>query len=88
MAGSKLGVINHTLLTGEFLQSAGLQSLGVVLNHPLDDSSPAVQTNETVLRRLLNTRLFVVPRSTDDHPDRDEAVFRELAMHILTTMAK
>ncbi len=34
VAGSKLGVINHTLLTLEYLKSAGLSVLGCVLNHP------------------------------------------------------
>ena len=87
VAGSKLGVINHTLLTLAYLQNAGLRSLGVVLNHPIEDSSPAVQTNEAVLRTLLKTRLFVVARSTDDNPSRDDSIFRELASHILTSMA-
>ena len=87
VAGSKLGVLNHILLTLEYLRSAGLQSLGVVLNHPEDDPSPAVRTNEGALRKLVNGRLFLLPRSSDGRPRSADPVFQDLASHILAQLA-
>lgn len=87
VAASKLGVINHTLLTLEYLRSSGLKSLGVVLNHPWEDPSPAVQTNAATLRKLVNTRVFVLPRSPAGYLNPDEPVFQEMASHILTLLA-
>ncbi|MBI2819849.1 MAG: dethiobiotin synthase [Acidobacteria bacterium] len=87
VAASKLGVINHTLLTLEYLRSSGLKSLGVVLNHPLEDPSPAVQTNAATLRKLANTRVFVLPRSPAGYPNPDEPTFQEMASHILTLLS-
>ena len=88
VAGSKLGVINHTLLTLEYLRGAGLDALGVVLNHPVDDHSSAVQSNETALRKLASTRVFVLPWSPTGHPHPDEPVVRELASHILAVLER
>ncbi|MBI3933116.1 MAG: dethiobiotin synthase [Acidobacteria bacterium] len=85
VASSKLGVINHTLLTLEFLRASGVEVLGVILNHLSDDPSPAVQTNEDSLRKLIHTRLFVLPRASDGQPSLDDPVFRDLASHILTS---
>ncbi|OFV95550.1 MAG: dethiobiotin synthase [Acidobacteria bacterium RIFCSPLOWO2_02_FULL_60_20] len=86
VAASKLGVINHTLLTLEYLHVAGLPVLGVVLNHPGNDQSPAIQTNEKALRKLVNTRLFVLPRLPGNHPNPDDPLFQELAAHILASL--
>jgi dethiobiotin synthetase len=86
VAGSKLGVINHTRLTLEYVASSGLQPLGVVLNHPWDDHSPAVQTNGATLRSLANTPLFILPRTADGRPNPGDAVFQELASHILASL--
>jgi dethiobiotin synthetase len=86
VAGSKLGVINHTLLTVEYLRGAGLELLGVVLNHPVEDHSAAVETNEGNLRKLVNAPLFLLPRCTEVHPHPDEPVFQELASHVLSAL--
>jgi dethiobiotin synthetase len=87
VAASRLGVINHTRLTLEYLRGAGLQLLGVVLNHPSDDESPAVRRNETTLRKLVNTRLFVVKRSCSGAPDTADAVFTDIAAHVAASLA-
>ncbi len=85
VSGSKLGVINHTLLTVEFLRSAGLQILACVLNHPYDKDGPAVETNAAALRQLAGVPLSVLPRMPSDsvagHP-----LFAELAAHCLAAL--
>ena len=58
--GSKLGAINHTLLTLELLRSAGLTTVACVLNHPDREMDSAVATNEHTLRRLVRVPLYVV----------------------------
>ena len=69
VAGSKLGVINHTLLTLDYLRAAGLPVLGCVLNHPYPGNQAehvaAVETNAGTLRRLAGAEVFVLPRETD-----------------------
>lgn len=88
VAASKLGVINHTLLTLEYLRGAGLPVLGVVLNHLTEDRTPAVQTNEEALRKLVNTRLFMLQRLPGNHPIPDDPLFQELTAHILASLIK
>jgi dethiobiotin synthetase len=85
VAGSKLGVINHTLLTLEFARSASLAVLGCVLNHPYAGQGPAVATNAEALRRLVSTRLFVIPSLSDGAGPRQQAIFDELATHLLSS---
>lgn len=62
VAASKLGVLNHTLLTLQFLKNAGLQVLGCVLNHCSDERSPAIETNENALRKLSRVPVYVLQR--------------------------
>jgi dethiobiotin synthetase len=77
--GSKLGAINHTRLTLEFLRTAGLGVLACVLNHPDPETGAATATNERTLRRLLHVSLHVVPHQTTGMPPWDDAAFDTLA---------
>jgi dethiobiotin synthetase len=88
VAGSKLGVINHALLTLEYLAQADIPCLGVVLNHPSGDRSPAVKTNEAALRKLVKAPVFVLPHSSNGIPNPEELVFHELAGHIISALEK
>ena len=86
VAGSKLGVINHTLLTLEYLRSAALTLLGCVLNHPYGEQGPAVETNIGALRSLVATRLFVLPQLPDGERSGQRETFDELAEHLLNSL--
>jgi dethiobiotin synthetase len=77
--GSKLGAINHTRLTLEFLHSAGLAVLACVLNHPYKETDPATATNEQMLRRLMQVPLHVIPHQTIGAPPWDDPAFDALA---------
>ena len=50
--GSKLGALNHALLTFECAQARSLPLLGYILNHPSPDTDLAVQTNAQTLAGL------------------------------------
>ena len=53
VASTRLGTINHTLLTLQSAKQAGATVLGVVLNNPNPSGSPlAVKTNSELLSRL------------------------------------
>ncbi|MGH7855626.1 MAG: dethiobiotin synthase [Candidatus Binatia bacterium] len=49
VAGNKLGVINHLLLSLEHASCKGLSVLGYALNRISSDTSPAAETNREVL---------------------------------------
>jgi dethiobiotin synthetase len=83
IAGSKLGVINQALLTMEYLKAARLQQVGVVLNHPTEEATPAVQTNEAALRKLISGRLFVLPKMIQTTAHLAKLYFDELADFVL-----
>ena len=83
---SKLGAINHTLLTFKYLESAGLFTVACVLNHPFAERSLAVETNEATLRRLLRQPLYVIPHFPDSLRLWDHSVFDELAAQIMTQL--
>jgi dethiobiotin synthetase len=86
VAASRLGVINHTLLTLEYLRCAGLKTLAVVLNHVAEGDSVAIETNERSLRSLIDAPLFVVPQAVEGRPDPAAPVFSELADCILAAL--
>lgn len=88
VAASKLGAINHTLLTLEYLRAAGLTILGVVLNQTAEDSSPAARSNEQALRKLIGVPLFAVPQFPTSSQDNSDATFDELADHVLQRIIK
>lgn len=52
VVGSKLGALNHTLLTLHCAQTRSLPIAGYILNHPLPVLDLATQTNAQVLARL------------------------------------
>ena len=83
VAASKLGVINHTLLTLNFLESVELTVLACVLNHCLAENIPAVATNAEALRRLAPVPLYVLPNLPNDRQSWDRAEFDELAALVL-----
>ncbi|YCM45803.1 dethiobiotin synthase [Verrucomicrobiaceae bacterium 227] len=52
VAANWLGAINHTLLTVKAVQAAGLECLGVVLNHLQAERDVAATTNRVILDEL------------------------------------
>jgi dethiobiotin synthetase len=66
IVGSRLGAINHALLSLEALAARGLRVVGYVLNRIAPDGDPAVETNAALLRSLTATRcLGELPRLAD-----------------------
>lgn len=83
VAGSKLGVLNHTLLTLSFLEQGWLRAVGVVLNHCFAEKSLATDTNAEALGKLTSTPLFVVPHLPEESSDHENKVFERLSNHIM-----
>jgi dethiobiotin synthetase len=52
VAANWLGTINHTLLTVKAIQAAGLECIGVILNHLEAERDVAATTNRTILEEL------------------------------------
>lgn len=82
--GSKLGAINHTLLTLELLQSVGLTTVACALNHPYPEKDSATATNEQTLRRLVQLPLNAIPNHVGGAPPWDNPEFDALASHVAT----
>ena len=66
VAGNRLGVLNHTLLTVDAVRAAGLAVAGVVLNDVVgsmspDDNGPARRRNLDDLRLLLDCPVAAFP---------------------------
>jgi dethiobiotin synthetase len=61
VVGSRLGAINHALLTMRYAQSAGLRVLGYIVNFPAAGDDLAATTNVAVLSEWLGPPLGVVP---------------------------
>jgi len=79
VAASKLGVINHTMLTLAFLERSGLEVAGCVVNHTTAEKSAAIETNVNTLRKLVSVPLFVMPHIADTRRSCDVEEFNELA---------
>lgn len=63
VVGSKLGALNHTLLTLHCAQALSLPVTGYLLNHPISLSDLATQTNAHTLAHLTDVPcLGVLPR--------------------------
>ena len=97
VAGSKLGVLNQTLLTLEFLQQNGLTTVGCVLNHPYGDATgsplghqhlPALDTNANTLRRLTSVPVWVVPDATRTSQPEMDIIFDRLADDIIARVPR
>ena len=52
VVGSKLGALNHTLLTLSYIQNSSLPLKGYILNHTAAASNEATRTNAETLRKL------------------------------------
>ncbi len=58
VAANWLGTLNHTLLTVKAVRAAGLECLGVVLNHLEAERDIAATTNRMILEELCPTPLL------------------------------
>lgn len=58
VARNCLGAINHTSLTVRAARAEGLTVVGVVLNHPDQNTDPAVRSNADALRRWAGAPLL------------------------------
>ncbi|MBI3770307.1 MAG: dethiobiotin synthase [Deltaproteobacteria bacterium] len=66
VVGSRLGAINHALLSLEVLAARGLHIAGYVVNRIAPDGDPAAETNTALLRSLTAARfLGELPRIMD-----------------------
>ena len=74
VVGSKLGALNHTLLTLRYIQNQRLPLLGYIINHPYPEVDEAIRTNIQTLQKLTDVPcLGVVPftqLSDDINQDR------------------
>lgn len=69
VAPSRLGVINHTLLTIEAARSRGLDVRAVVLNNTSPAIDESMKFNLTELRRLTSLPVFELPYAKKEAPD-------------------
>lgn len=58
IAASRLGAINHTLLTVKHAQSIGIEVKGIILNYPSFPPDESLSTNQTEIKRLTNLPIF------------------------------
>jgi dethiobiotin synthetase len=58
IAASRLGTINHTLLTIKYAQSLGIEIKGIIINYPALATDESLSTNQIEIRRLTNLPLF------------------------------
>ena len=54
IAASRLGAINHTLLTVRYAKSAGIDVKGIILNYPSLAIDETLSTNQAEIKRLAN----------------------------------
>ena len=79
VVGSKLGALNHTLLTLHCAHTRALPVTGYILNHPTPASDTAIQTNARILAQLTEVRsLGVLPffSLTEDN-ERDRTLLSD-----------
>ncbi|MCB4756577.1 MAG: dethiobiotin synthase [Elusimicrobia bacterium] len=60
VANPNLGTLNHTLLTISMLKSRGLPLAGVIINNYVGKTR-AEKSNPSVLRRILDRKVLIVP---------------------------
>jgi len=80
VVGSKLGALNHTLLTLYCAQALSLPVTGYILNHPSPVSDIAIRTNARTLARLTDVpSLGTLPfLSLSDNVEHDRALLADL----------
>ena len=74
VVGSKLGALNHTLLTLGYARAHSLPLQGYIMNHPMASQDPATTSNSEALARLTDVAcLGSIPHlcfSTDNEEGR------------------
>lgn len=58
IAESRLGAINHTLLTVKHAQSIGIEVKGIILNYPAFSMDESLSTNKIEIKRLTGLPIF------------------------------
>ncbi len=80
VVGSKLGALNHTLLTLHCIETRGLPLAGYILNHPTRTADDAIKTNAATLAGLTDAPCRgIIPHLTlSEDIDRDRKMLSEL----------
>jgi len=80
VVGSKLGALNHTLLTLHCIETRGLPLAGYILNHPTPTTDDAITTNAATLAGLTDVpcRGSLPHLALSEDIDRDRTVLSEL----------
>ena len=80
VVGSKLGALNHTLLTLHCIATRGLPLAGYILNHPTRTTDDAIRTNATTLANLTDVpcRGSIPHLALSEDIDRDRKMLSEL----------
>ena len=80
VVGSKLGALNHTLLTLHCIEARGLPLAGYILNHPTRTADDAIKTNATTLASLTDVpcRGIIPHLALSEDIDRDRSMLGEL----------
>ncbi|MBI5468215.1 MAG: dethiobiotin synthase [Deltaproteobacteria bacterium] len=68
-ATSKLGVINHTLLTVEAARNRGIEVRAIILNGNSEASDGSMKYNSKEIERITGLRVFDFPRAKKEAPD-------------------
>ncbi len=79
VAANRLGVLNHTLLTLQAIESAGLTCAGIVLNNGVAPSDPVTVTNRSILEELLRGRgVEVLGEIEPDQGELPASIFEKI----------
>ncbi len=80
VVGSKLGALNHTLLTLHCIEARALPLAGYILNHPTRTADDAIKTNATTLAGLTDVpcRGIIPHLALSEDIDRDRIILSEL----------
>ena len=80
VVGSKLGALNHTLLTLHCIEARGLPLAGYILNHPTQTADDAIKTNVATLAGLTDVpcRGIIPHLALSEDIDRDCKILSEL----------
>ncbi len=85
VVGSRLGALNHTLLTLSCARSRALPVKGYIMNHPMPSRDPATETNTETLTRLTDVVcLGCVPHLalSDEHEEVRETLLSVFNRHV------
>jgi dethiobiotin synthetase len=76
VSANKLGVINHVLLTVDYIKTHGLQLLGVVMNNISKKDNVAKRTNAHTLSLLLGKEF--IGEMMFNQPGKDARVYKKI----------